>query len=68
MTERAVRLRKHEQNIERYQSLLKTELNDVEQQCIQKRLSEERFWVAMLEFIRPSPSSPIEMRNPSKAL
>jgi hypothetical protein len=68
MTERAVRLRKHEQNIERYQSLLKTELTDVEQQYVQKRLSEERFWVAMLEFMGPSPSSPIEMRNPSKAL
>jgi hypothetical protein len=55
MTDRAVRLHKHEQNIERYRSLLKTELSEIEKQNIQKRLSEERFWVAMLEFIGPSP-------------
>ena len=55
MTDRAVRLHKHEQNIERYRSLLKTELSEIEKLNIQKRLSEERFWVAMLEFIGPSP-------------
>jgi hypothetical protein len=58
MTERNNRLRTHEQNIERYQSLLKTKLNDVEQQYIQKRLSEERFRVAMLQFMSPNPNSP----------
>jgi hypothetical protein len=68
MTERAIRLRKHEQNIERYRNLLKTELSDIEQQHIQKRLSEERFWVAMLEFMGPSPNVPKEMQRPSKAL
>jgi hypothetical protein len=44
-------LRNHELNIERYQGLLKTKLSDIEQHYIEKRLSEERFSVAMLQFM-----------------
>jgi hypothetical protein len=45
---RACFLRTHQQNIERYQRLLKTKLTDLETQFLEKRLSEERFWLAML--------------------
>ena len=54
MNERIARLRTHQENIERYQSLLKTNLNDVEVQFLERRLSEERLAIAMLQFIRPS--------------
>jgi hypothetical protein len=57
MDERIARLRTHEKNIDRYQSLLKTKLSDVEQQYLEKRLSEERFAIAMLHFVSPSPIS-----------
>jgi hypothetical protein len=43
----------HQKNIERYQDLLKTELTEVEMHYFEKRLSEERFAVAMLDFMRP---------------
>ena len=48
MDERIARLRAHQQNIDRYQRLLKTKLNDLESQFLEKRLSEERFLMAML--------------------
>ena len=51
MNQRIARLRTHQENIERYQSLLETKLNDVERQFVEKRLSEERFAIAMLRFI-----------------
>jgi hypothetical protein len=51
MNERIARLRTHQKNIERYQSLLKTKLNDVEVQFLEKRLSEERLAMAMLQFV-----------------
>ena len=54
MNERIARLRIHQKNIERYQSLLKTNLNHVEVQFLERRLSEERLAIAMLQFIRPS--------------
>lgn len=44
-------LRTHEQNIERYQGLLRTNLNEVETRFIERRLSEERFAMAMLRFM-----------------
>jgi hypothetical protein len=56
MTERVARLRAHEANVERYQRLLKANLNDVESQHIQKLLSEERFAIAMLDFMSPHAS------------
>jgi len=37
----------------RYQDLLKTKLNEVELQYLEKRLSEERFAIAMLNFLSP---------------
>jgi hypothetical protein len=49
MEQRIARLRTHQKNIDRYQSLLKTKLSDVEQQFLERRLFEERFAVAMLQ-------------------
>jgi hypothetical protein len=57
MNERIARLRTHQKNIERYQTLLKTKLNDVEVQFLEKRLSEERSAVAMLQFMGPNPDA-----------
>ena len=54
MNERIARLHTHQTNIERYQSLLKTKLTDVEVQFLEKRLSEERLAIAMLQFMGPS--------------
>ena len=54
MSERIARLRIHQKNVERYQSLLKTKLSDVEQQYLEKRISEEHSAIAMLQFIDPS--------------
>ena len=56
MSERTARLRAHHQNIERYQSLLKTELAGAELQYLERRLAEERFAIAMLQFMEPSTS------------
>ena len=52
--ERIARLRNHQKNIERYQSLLKTNLNDVEMQFLERRLSEERLAIAILQFMGSS--------------
>jgi hypothetical protein len=57
MDERIARLNAHKQNISRYQSLLTTNLSKLELQFLQKRLSEERMALAMLEFMSPSCSS-----------
>jgi hypothetical protein len=48
------RVRAHLRNIEHYQNLLKTKLSEIEQQFLERRLSEERFAVAMLNFMSPS--------------
>ncbi|WP_426441464.1 hypothetical protein [Bradyrhizobium genosp. P] len=50
-------LRAHEQNIERYQGLLRTRLNDVEMHFIERRLSEERFAIHMLKFMNREEAS-----------
>jgi hypothetical protein len=63
MNQRIARLRTHQENIERYQSLLETKLNDVERQFVERRLSEERFAIAMLQFIGASPISPTSKRH-----
>jgi hypothetical protein len=57
MNERTARLRTHQKNIERYQSLLKTKLTEAETQFVEKRLSEERVALAMLEFMAPVPNT-----------
>lgn len=46
---RAFLLRVHERNIDKYQRLLKTKLSEAEEHYVQKRLSEERFTLAMLQ-------------------
>lgn len=51
---RIARLRAHQKNIERYQSLLKTKLSEVETKFLERRLSEERFSVAMLDCMAPA--------------
>jgi hypothetical protein len=55
MDERIARLRTHQKNIDRYLGLLKTKLSEAEQKFLEKRVSEERFAIAMLEFMSPSP-------------
>jgi 5-bromo-4-chloroindolyl phosphate hydrolysis protein len=46
----AALLRVHERNIDKYQRLLKTKLSEAEVHYLQKRLSEERLSVVMLQF------------------
>ena len=53
MDERDIRLRSHEQNICHYQNILKTRLSEVELHFVEKRLSEERFKMAMLQLKSP---------------
>jgi hypothetical protein len=53
----STRLSAHLRNIERYQNLLRTKLTEIEQQFLERRLSEERFAVAMLHFMSPSGQS-----------
>jgi hypothetical protein len=58
MSERIARIRVHQNNIDRYQGLLKTNLSEVELQYLEKRLSEERFAIAMLHFMSPPKGYP----------
>jgi hypothetical protein len=58
METRAVQLRSHQTNIDHYENILKTVLSDLERQFVQRRVSEERLAIAMLQFMSPSaPSS-----------
>jgi hypothetical protein len=41
----------HQKNIERYESLLKTKLNEAETQFPERRLSEERFAIRILDYM-----------------
>ena len=54
MDEKEARLRGHEQNISHYKSILKTRLTEVEMRFVERRLAEERFKIARLEFMSPS--------------
>ena len=56
MSERIARLRAHHRNVERYEGLLKTKLAEIELQYLQKRLAEERFAIAMLQFMGRTPT------------
>ena len=47
MERRAIQLRTHQKNIDRYQGLVKTKLNETERLFLEKRLSEET--IAMLQ-------------------
>lgn len=62
MDEKIARLRAHQRNIERYQRLLETKLSDLESQYLKKRLSEERFWIAMLGGSNDAPSNGHDLR------
>jgi hypothetical protein len=57
MDKKIGRLRTHQENIDRYQDLLKTKLTEIEVQYLQRRLSEERFAIAMLQFMGPKAAS-----------
>jgi hypothetical protein len=52
MNERAARLRAFERNIDRYQRLLETKLNETETRFVRQRLSEELFAMAILQAIK----------------
>ena len=54
MDERIARLRNHQRNISRYENMLKTRLSEVELHFVERRLSEERFQIAILEFMSPA--------------
>jgi hypothetical protein len=54
MNERIARLRAHQPNIDRYENLLNINLTELEVQFLEKRLSEERIALAMLQFVGPS--------------
>jgi hypothetical protein len=64
MATRIVQLRTHQTNIDRYENMLKTQLSDVERQFVQRRLSEERFTIALLQFM----STPKGFDHRSEAL
>jgi hypothetical protein len=64
MDKRSVHLQTSQRNIDRYQRLLETELSAVEFRLVERRLSEERFSVAMLQFMISGRSSASEIRLP----
>lgn len=49
------RLRAHQRNVDRYNNMLKTRLTATERHFVEKRLSEERFAISMLQFMSPPP-------------
>jgi hypothetical protein len=60
-------LQAHQRNIERYEKLLKSKLNATELRFVEQRLSEERFALAMLQFMSPGNlSGMIELPDISK--
>ena len=67
MNEKASRLQAHQRNIQRYEKLLKSKLNATELHFVEQRLSEERFALAMLQFMSPGNlSGMIELPDISK--
>ena len=62
METKVVQLRAHQKNIDRYEGLLQTKLSEAERQCIEKRLSEERLAMTMLQFM--SPGVPAKANDP----
>jgi hypothetical protein len=59
-----VHLRTHQKNIDRYEALLKTKLTDAERQSLEKRLSEERLAIAVLQFMGPAPPKGYDLETP----
>jgi hypothetical protein len=65
MNERIARLHAHQRNIERYEGLLKSNLNETELRFVNQRLLEERRALAMLQLMSPSnPSQMIQIPLP----
>jgi hypothetical protein len=56
MSERVSWFRFHQRNIDHYQGLLKSGLSDIELRFVERRLSEERLALAILQFMSPSNS------------
>ena len=56
MNEKIARLEVIQNNIARYEGLLKSKLNSTEVRLVERRLSEERFALAMAQFMGPSNS------------
>jgi hypothetical protein len=54
MSERIARLRAHQNNIDRYEGLLRSTLSAVELRFVEQRLSEERLALMMLQCMSPS--------------
>jgi hypothetical protein len=59
MSERIAREHAHLRNIERYQGLLESRLNETELRFVSQRLLEERRSLAMLQLMSPSDRSHI---------
>ena len=57
MSERIARVDAHQRNIERYEGLLKSSLNETELRFVNQRLLEERRALAMLQLMSPSNAS-----------
>jgi len=65
MSERIARERAHQRNIERYEGLLKSSLNETELRFVNQRLLEERKSLAMMQLMSPSdPSDTIQLPLP----
>ncbi len=56
MNERIARLQTLQDNIARYEGMLKSKLSPIELRFVEKRLSEERFALAMVQFMEPGNS------------
>jgi hypothetical protein len=65
METKVVQLRAHQKNIDRYEGLLQTKLSEAERRCIEKRLSEERLAMTMLQFM--STSLPAKAKGPLRS-
>lgn len=57
MNDRLARLHTYQRNIDRYERLLESNLSAIELRFVERRLSEERFALAMEQFLSPSNSS-----------
>jgi hypothetical protein len=65
MSERIARVDAHQRNIERYEGLLKSSLNETELRFVNQRLLEERRALAMVQLMSPSnPSQMIQLPLP----
>jgi hypothetical protein len=64
MNEKIARLQTLQNNIARYEGLLKSQLSAIELRFVEKRLSEERFTLAMAQFMGPS-NSPETIKFPN---